>query len=122
MDADNKRMLKFPIRKKLDPFLFFCKAGLNQKIGVHHCILRETIEISYMDDGKVFFKKGTKPSFWKPTLKRHLTSLKTRLGSSPGTGILAFGPLTGRFAMAGSNASSHPLFLFSRSFRRSQLV
>jgi hypothetical protein len=83
MDADNKRMLKFPIRKKLDPFFLFCKARLNQEIGVHHRILRETIEVPHMDDGEVSFKRGTKPSLGKPTLEGHLTSLKTCLGSSP---------------------------------------
>jgi hypothetical protein len=122
MDSDSKRMLKLPIRKKLDTFFFFCKARLKQEIGGHHRILRETIEVPHMDDGKVFFERGTKPSFGKPTLEGHLASLKTRFGSSPGTGILAFGPPAGSFAVTRSNASSHSLFLFSRSLRRSQFV
>jgi hypothetical protein len=66
-----------------------------------------------MDDGKVFFKRGTKPSFGKASLEGHLTSLKTRFGSSSGTGILTLRSSAGSFAMAGSNASAHPFSLFS---------
>jgi hypothetical protein len=122
MDTDGQRMLKFPIREKLDRFLFFKKARLKQEIGFHHRIFREAIEVSHMNDGKVFFKRGTKPSFGKASLERHLASLKTRFGSSPGTGILTFGSPAGCFAMARSNSSAHSFPLSSCSFRRIQLI
>jgi len=71
-----------------------------------------------MDDGKLFFKRGMKPSFRKTPLNGHLTSLKPGFGASPGAGILTFGAFAGGFAMAGPNASPHSFDLFSRSFRR----
>jgi hypothetical protein len=118
MDTNGQGMLKLPIGKKLDRFLSFKKTGLKEEIGFDHRILREAIEVSHVDDGKVFLKRGTKPPFGKASLNRHLTSLKARLDSSSGTGFLAFGAFAGRFAMAGSNPSAHTFSLFSCSFRR----
>ncbi len=111
-------MLKLSVRKKLHRFFRSEKARLDEELRCHHGILREAIEVTDMDDRKVFSKKGSKPPFRKASLKRHLTSLKPRLGSSPGTRILTFVAFTGCFAVAGSNASPHPFSLFSRSFRR----
>jgi hypothetical protein len=122
MDTDGQGMLQFPTSEKLYRFLPFEKAGLKQKFGLHHRLFRETIEISHMNDGKVFFKGGMKSSFGKASLEGHLASLETRLGSSSGTGILALGSPTGRFAMAGPNPSPHPLMFFPRSLWRFQLI
>jgi hypothetical protein len=95
---------------------------LDEEKGVHHRIFGEAIEVSHVDDGKAFFKRGTKPPFRKATLKRHLASLEARFGPSAGTGILTFGSFAGCFAMAGSDASPHSFNLLSRSFRRAQLI
>jgi hypothetical protein len=122
MDADGQRMLKLPISEELYRSLLFKEPGLKQEIGFNHRFFRKAIEISHMDNGKLFFKGRMKSSFGKASLKGHLTSLETRLGSSSGTGILAFGSPAGRFAMAGSNSSPHPLMFFSRSHWRFQLI
>jgi hypothetical protein len=122
MDADGQGMLKLSIREKLHRFFLFEKARLDEEMGFHHRIFGEAIEVSHVDDRKVFLERGAKPPFRKASLKRHLTSLKARFGSPAGTGILTFGPLAGCFAMAGSNASPHSLGLSSRSFRRAQLI
>ena len=118
MDTDGQGMLKFSIGEKLHRFFFFQKAGLNEEIGFYHRIFREAIEVPHVDHGKVFLKRGAKPSFRKASLKRHLTPLKARLGSSPGTGILTFGAFASCFAMAGTNPPAHTFSLFPRSLRR----
>jgi hypothetical protein len=122
MDADGQRMLQLPISEELYRSLLFKEPGLKQEIGFHHRFFREAIEVSHMDNGELFFKGRMKSSLGKASLKGHLTSFKARFGSSSGTGILALGSPTGRFAMAGSNSSPHPLRFFSRSLWRFQLI
>jgi hypothetical protein len=118
MDTDGQGMLKLSIGEKLHRFFFFQKAGLNEEIEFYHRIFREAVEVSHVDDGKVFLKRGAKPSFRKASLKRHLTPLKARFDSSPGARFLPFGTFAGCFAMAGTNPSAHTFSLFSRSLRR----
>jgi hypothetical protein len=120
MNADGQRVLKFPIGEKLYRPPLFQKARLEQEVGFHHGISWETIEISNMDDLKVFFKWVTKPPFGKASLEGHLPSLKTGLGPSAGTGVLTFGASAGRLAMPRPNPSSHPFPLLPCSLRRFQ--
>jgi hypothetical protein len=122
MDADGQRMLKLSIGEKLHRLFILEQARLDEETGFHHRIFREAIEVSHVDDDKASSKRGTKPPFRKASLKRHLTSLKARFGSSPGTGILTLVAFAGCFAVARSNASPHSFGLFSRSFRRAQLI
>jgi len=100
MDTDGQGVLKLSIGKKLHRFFSLQKAGLDQEMGFHHRIFREAIEVSHVDDGKVFPKRRTKSPFRKASLKGHLASLKAGFGSSAGTGILAFVAFAGCFAVA----------------------
>jgi hypothetical protein len=122
MDTDSQGMLKLAISEELDGLFLLQKAGLKQQIGFHDSVFWKTIEISHMDDGKVFLKWRTKPSLGKPALEGHLTALKTCFGPSPRTRILPFGSPAGRLAMSGSNPSAHSLSFFSCSFRRFQFI
>ncbi len=122
VDANGQGVLKFSIREKLHRFFLFEKAGLDKEIGFYHRIFREPIEVSHVDDGKVFLKRGTKSPFRKPPLKRHLTSLEARFGSPAGARILTFVAFAGGLAMTGPNPSPHSFCLFCRSFWRTQLI
>ena len=105
-------MLELPIGKKLDGLsLFPEETGLEQQVGFHDGILRETIEILDVKDGESLLKRRTKPPFGKAPLDGHLASLKSGLDPSSGTGLLAFGSFAGCFAMAGANPSSYPFSL-----------
>jgi hypothetical protein len=111
-------MLELSVREKLHRFFLSEEAGLDEELGFHHRILREAIEVSHVDDGKLFLKRRMKSPFRKATLNWHLTSLEPGFGTSSGTGILTLMAFAGCFAMAGSSASPDSFNLPSRSFRR----
>jgi hypothetical protein len=116
VNTDGQRMLKLSVREKLHRFFLFQKARLDEELGVHYRILLEAIEVSHVDDGKLFFKRGMEPPLRKAPLNWHLASLEPGFGASSGTGILTFVAFAGCFAMAGSGASPDSFDLFSRSF------
>jgi hypothetical protein len=93
-------MLKLSVREKLHRFFLFEKARLDEELRFHHCILREAIEVSHMNDGNLFLKRGMKPPLRKTPLNRHLTSLKPRFRTSSGAGILALVAFARCLAMA----------------------
>jgi hypothetical protein len=109
-------MLKLSVGEKLYRFFFFQKTRLDEELGFHDGILREAIQVSHMDDGKLFFKGRMKTPLRKTPLNWHLASFEPGFGASSGTGILTFVAFAGCFAMAGSRASPHSFGLFSRSF------
>ena len=81
-------MLEFPVGEKLYHLPFFQKAGLEQEIGFHHGISRETIEVSDMDDVQRFPEMGDEIPFWEgvfegaSALPQNLPSFPCRHGHS----------------------------------------
>jgi hypothetical protein len=111
-------VLEFSIGEKLNLIPLFSKARLKQEVGFYYRIPGETIEVSHMDDREALLKRIAKPPFRKASLERHLSSLETSLGPSPGTSILTFRSSAGRLAMARTNPPPHTFPLLSRSLRR----
>src|SRR4030067_225411 len=110
-------MLESSVGEKLDDLSLFTQTGCGQEIGLHHCILFETVEISEMENGHFFPERIPESPFGKPSLKRHLASLKACLRPSAGTGILALVSLAGGLSVTGPGSPSHSFPLLSCSLR-----
>jgi hypothetical protein len=107
-------VLKVSVRKEFNGISFlFEEADLIKKGRVYDRIFWEAIEISEMEEGIPFLKRGAKPSFGKASLDGHLPSFKSSLGPSSGPGFLTFGAFTGGLAMTRTHSSSHSFSLFS---------
>ena len=107
MDSNGQGMLKLSVREKLDFFPSFSnESGLQKELRLYDAVLRETIEIPDMEEGVMFLEEGAESSLRKAPLERHLSSLKTGLGSSSGPSILAFGSVASRLPVTRSDPSS----------------